>query len=71
MKRYTQKALRELAAGGWATDITNTHDYNAIPKPYRLVGYSKGVYGCNGKLFSDYKDQLYVVTKPTSALFMF
>lgn len=71
MKQYTQKALRKLVANKLATDITKTHDYNAIPKPYEMVGYSKGIYGCNGKLFRDEKGQLYAVIGATSALYMF
>ena len=43
MKQYTQKALRKLVADGLATDITKSHDYNAVPRPYDTVGYSKGI----------------------------
>ena len=71
MKKYTQKALRKLVADGLATDITKTHDYNAVPKPYEMVGYSKGIYGCNGKLLKDESGRLYAIIGATSALYMF
>jgi hypothetical protein len=71
MERYTQKELRKLVASGVATDITNAHDYNAVPKPYDVVGYSKGIYGCNGKLLKDENGRLYAIIGATSALYMF
>lgn len=71
MKKYTQKALRKLVANGLATDITKTHDYNAVPKSYEMVGYSKGVYGCNGKLLKDANGNLYAIIGSTSALYIF
>jgi hypothetical protein len=71
MKQYTQKALRKLVANKLATDITKTHDYNAVPKPYEMVGYSKGIYGCNGKLLKDANGNLYAIIGSTSALYMF
>lgn len=71
MKRYTQAELRRMVAGGYAIDITNTHDYKAIPEAYTQIGYALGIYGCNGKLFEGESGKLYAVTKPTSALFMF
>ena len=71
MKKYTQKALREMAKNSLAVDITNAHDYKAIPEKYERVGYSRGIYGCNGKLFKGESGCYYVVTKATSALYMF
>jgi hypothetical protein len=71
MKKYTQAELRRLVAGGYAIDITNTHDYKAIPEPYTQIGYAHGIYGCIGKLFKGESGKLYAVTKPTSAMFMF
>ena len=71
MKRYTQAELRRLVAGSYAIDITNTHDYKAIPEAYTQIGYALGIYGCIGKLFKGESGKLYAVTKPTSALFMF
>lgn len=71
MERYTQKELRKLVASGVATDISKTHDYNAVPRPYDTVGYSKGIYGCNGKLLKDENGRLYVIIGATSALYMF
>lgn len=71
MKKYTQKELRNLVALGMATDITKTHDYDAVPKPYDVVGYSRGIYGCNGKLLKDENGRLYAIIGSTSALYMF
>lgn len=71
MEKYTQKELRKLVTSGIATDVTKTHDRNAVPKPYDVVGYSRGVYGCNGKLLKDENGHLYVIIGATSALYMF
>jgi hypothetical protein len=71
MTRYTQKALRKLVKDGLAIDLTNAHDYKAIPERYEQVGYSKGIYGCNGKLLRGESGQLYAITTATSALYIF
>ena len=71
MKQYTQKALREMVKNGQAIDLTKSHDYNDMPKPYTQVGYSKGIYGCNGKLLKAENGQLYAITTSTSALYIF
>ena len=71
MKRYTQKALREMAKNGQAIDLTHFHEYDALPKPYEQIGYSSGIYGCNGKLLKGADGRLYVITTATSALYMF
>lgn len=71
MKKYTLKALRKLVADGLATDITKTHDRNAIPESYETIGYAKGIYGCIGKLLRGESGRLYAVIGATSALYMF
>lgn len=71
MRKYTLKALRVLVANGLATDITKTHDRNAIPESYETIGYAKGIYGCIGKLFRGKSGRLYAVIGATSALYMF
>lgn len=70
MVRYTQKQLKSLVRQGLAIDITN-HYENAIPGAYYKVGFSSGVYGCNGLLLRDYAGQLYAITARTTAIFLY
>lgn len=57
MRKYTQKELRELAYLGLAENITNLsfEDGQKFRKEhnYSQIGYSSGVYGCNGALLED------------------
>ena len=70
MTRYTLKQLKSLVRQGLAIDIT--HEYTrAIPGAYYKVGYSSGVYGCNGLLLRDYRGQLYAITARTTAIFLY
>ena len=71
MKRYTQKALRELVNKGLAEDVTMAHNREAIVERYEQIGYALGVYGTNGKLLRGESGQLYAVTKATSAIYVF
>lgn len=71
MKRYTQKALRELTKKGLAIDLTKSHDRADIGERYEQVGYACGIYGCNGKLLKGESGQLYVITTATSALYIY
>ena len=71
MKRYTQKALRELAKKGLAIDLTKSHDRNDLNERYEQIGYAHGIYGCNGKLLRGESGQLYVITTATSALYIY
>ena len=71
MERFTQKQLRSLVATGAATDVTNATDRNEIPENYRQVGYSAGVYGCNGMLLKGDSGRLYAVTQRTNAIYIF
>lgn len=54
MRKYTQKALRELVRLGVAEDYTNK-PAECLCTLRRLVkvGYSSGVYGINGGLVED------------------
>lgn len=71
MERFTQKQLKSMVANGIATDVTNATDRNEIPENYRQVGYSAGVYGCNGMLLKGDSGRLYAVTQRTTAIFLF
>jgi hypothetical protein len=71
MEKYTQKQLRNLVKVGVAKDVTYASNQNAIPESYRQIGYSHGVYGCNGMLLQGASGQLYAVTSRTTAIFIF
>lgn len=55
MRKYTQKQLRELIQDGRAQDITR-YSFEAVAALHRSgitqIGYSRGVYGCNGAFYS-------------------
>lgn len=70
MEKYTQKQLRSLVASGAAKDVTNAHEQSVIPESYKQIGYSCGVYGCNGMLLKGKSGQLYAVTSRTSAIYI-
>lgn len=76
MERFSQKQLRALVKSGAAIDLThaqsrkdaglNNNDY------LTQVGYSAGVYGCNGKLLkSEATGKLYAITARTTAIYLF
>lgn len=72
MMRYTQKQLRALVKSGAAIDVTNANEHGDIPEPYRKIGYSAGVYGCNGMLLQGTRTgRLYAVTSRTIAIYLF
>jgi len=77
MTRYTQKQLKSMVQNGIAEDVTNATNEtrNAIEKAegfYRQVGYSSGVYGCNGMLLKGEKTgKLYAVTARSQAIYIF
>lgn len=71
MKKYTQKELRNLVALGVAKDVTNAKSSGDIPEFYKQIGYSAGIYGCNGMLLQGQSGQLYAVTSRTSAIYIF
>lgn len=71
MEKYTKKQLRNLVATGAALDITNSVT-RAIPENYSQVGYSCGVYGCNGMLFKGLETgRLYAITDRTTAIYLY
>ena len=77
MKKYTQKELKNLVALGVAEDIT--HGDNDTRREleekegfYTQVGYSAGVYGCNGMLLKGHNTgTLYAITARTTAIYVF
>ena len=77
MHKYIQKELKNMVALGMAEDVTraNDEDYEKIIKRedyLSQVGYSSGVYGCNGMLLRGYKTGgYYAVTLRTSAIYLF
>ena len=77
MKKYTQKELKNLVALGVAEDITRgdneTRDAIELAEGYYTqIGYSAGVYGCNGMLLQGHKTgKLYAITARTTAIYLF
>ena len=49
MERYSQKQLKSMVSNGVAIDITYS-TREAVREPYTQIGYSAGLYGCNGML---------------------
>lgn len=77
MKKYTQKELKNLVALGAAEDITRgdnetRKNIESAEGYYTQIGYSAGVYGCNGMLLQGHKTgKLYAITARTTAIFVF
>lgn len=77
MTKYTQKQLKAMVANGIAEDITNAIDTTRKEimereEYYNQVGYSSGVYGCNGMLLKGHKTgTLYAITGRTTAIYLF
>lgn len=71
MEKYTQKELRRLVKIGVAIDVTDAGSRSVIPEYYRQIGYSAGIYGCNGMLLQGDSGQLYAVTARTTAIYIF
>lgn len=71
MIKTTQRELKNLVKSGRAIDVTNADNRSAIPESYRQIGYSCGVYGCNGMLLQGESGQLYAVTQRTTAIYIF
>lgn len=77
MKRYTQKELKNFVNLGVAVDITNgtnetRKEILAKENDLEKVGYSSGIYGCNGLLLKGYKTgTLYAVCSRSTAIFIF
>lgn len=76
MTRYTLKQLKEMVRSGIAADFTKAtnKEYKELITNggYTQVGFSSGIYGCNGKLLKGLKDgKLYAITARSSAIFIF
>ena len=77
MRKYTQKELRNMVALGMAENVTraNDEDYEKIIKKESYlsqIGYSAGVYGCNGMLLKGHNTRTYyAVTSRTLAIYLF
>ena len=77
MQRYTQKQLKSLVKTGAAIDVTNADNETRkqIERDegyYNQIGYSAGVYGCNGMLLKGHKTgKLYAVTSRSQAIYIF
>ena len=77
MKKYTQKELKNLVSLGAAEDITRGNNetrktIESVEGYYTKIGYSAGVYGCNGMLLQGHKTgKLYAITARTTAIFIF
>lgn len=77
MERFTQKQLRELVKTGAAVDVSNAdnetrREIERNEGYYNQIGYSAGVYGCNGMLLKGNKTgKLYAVTSRTQAIYIF
>lgn len=71
MEKMTQKELKRLVRVGAVKDITDSSSRNDIPERYSQVGYSSGIYGCNGMLLRGESGQLYAVCARTTAIWVF
>lgn len=71
MIKTTQRELKNMVKSGRAIDVTNAGKRSAIPESYTQIGYSSGVYGCNGMLLQGESGQLYAVTQRTTAIYIF
>lgn len=69
MEKMTQKELRRLIRNGAAENITQC---GQIHEPITQIGYSSGLYGCNGGLLrGDKTGKLYAIIGRTSAMFYY
>ena len=77
MKKYTQKELKNMVNLGLAEDVTKGDNatrerIEAEEGYYTQIGYSAGIYGCNGMLLKGNKTgKLYAVTSRTTAIYIF
>lgn len=73
MKKYTQKELKNLVSLGVAENITTLsfEDGKTFRQnhKYTQIGYSSGMYGCNGALLEDIDSgEKFVITARNSTL---
>ena len=72
MEKYTRKQLENLVNTCAAIDVTDAKKQSDIPEQYTQIGYSCGVWGCNGMLFKGCATgKLYAVTSRTTAIYIF
>ena len=77
MRKYTQKELRNMVALNMAESITYAGEEERtkiLEKEGYLsqVGYSSGIYGCNGVLFQGHNSgTYYAITSRTQAIYIF
>ena len=72
MEKYTIKQLKSLVNSGAAIDVTYAKKQSEIPESYTQIGYSAGLYGCNGMLLRGCTSgKLYAVTSRTTAIYIF
>ena len=72
MEKYTQRELKNMVKLENAIDVTRAADRTAIPESYTQIGYSAGIYGCNGMLLKGLETgKLYAVTARTTAVYIF
>ena len=77
MEKYTEKQLKSLVKEGAAIDISRGDNdvRNVIEKEegyYTQIGYSSGIYGCNGMLLKGHNTgKLYAITGRTQAIYIF
>lgn len=74
MRRYTQQELRGLVRAGIAADISIYDHRQALDLHQEAdlvqIGYSRGIYGCNGALLQDRRTGAqYAIIGRTTALF--
>lgn len=68
MTRFTLKQLKSLVAENKAICM---NDATEKPENWEQIGYSTGMYGCNGKLFQGESGKLYAVIGHVSAVYRF
>lgn len=72
MEKFTQKQLKTLVKFGHAIDATDYQLRSDIDENYTQIGYSSGVYGCNGMLLKGRETlRLYAITGRTTAIYIF
>ena len=77
MVKYTQKQLKGMVTSGMAIDISHIsfEDAQILREKegyLNQIGYSSGVYGCNGQLHKGYNTgQLYAIIGGTQAIYLF
>ena len=77
MRKYTQRELKGLVSIGMAVDVSNITDeeYKELKQKetrFTQIGYSAGVYGCNGQLWQgEATGQNYAIAGRTQAIYRF